>query len=45
VFFKGKRLIAVFMILTGPVLVITGLAIPGIINLLVGAARDANLFS
>ena len=43
-FFKGKRWLAIPFILTGPLILLTGLAMPGFINWLVASARDAHLF-
>ncbi len=43
--FKGKRIWGWAMILTGPIVVIVALAVPGVINWLVSSARDAALFN
>ncbi len=44
-FMKGKRIWGWAMILTGPLVVIVALAVPGVINWLVASARDAALFN
>jgi hypothetical protein len=43
-FIKGRRLLGLLFLIVGPSIVGFGVALPGILNLLVASARDANLF-